>query len=276
MRSRFAIIISALAAISGLAYMAGPASAATGSARFSIENAGYVATGAHFRFVQTVVTLPKASDFAGQVKGYGVSVHLWSGNRVLVLGVSDSTTTTLPAPPYSAAVAVFDRSTHNLICATANNSCPNVGAAWLDSRNQFPAGDKVLISEFYNRTQGFDQFTVSDQTSGQSLSFTLKDTTSELYGQARVGAEFGCTPWAACGGGQVAYTPPALEKHLVTFTNTRLTTYSGLKTSLIAPWTHSKLFMTADGTSQTPIEVAPHGLWNSGMNFGVFLEPAPI
>lgn len=273
MRSRFAIIISALAAISGLAFMAGPASAATGPARFSIEEAGYVATGAHFRYVQTVVTLPNAADFASQVGGYGVSVHLWSGNRVLVLGVSDTTTTS----PYSAGVAVFDRSTHNLICATANNTCPNVGAAWLDSRNQFPAGDTVLISEFYSRTQGFDRFTVSDQTAGHSLTFTLKDTTSELYGQARVGAEFGCTPWAACGGGQVAYTPPPPpEKHLVTFTNTRLTTYSGLKTSLIAPWTHSKLFMTKDGTSLTPIEVAPHGLFNSGMNFGVFFEPAPI
>ncbi|HEY5990425.1 MAG TPA: hypothetical protein VIV12_29160 [Streptosporangiaceae bacterium] len=232
-----------------------------------------MATGAHFRFVKTVVTLPKAADFANQVNGYGVSVHLWSSNRVLVLGLSD---TTAAAAPYSAAVVVFDRSTHNLICATANNTCPNVGAAWLDSRNQFPAGDTVLISEFYSRTQGFDRFTVNDQTSGQSLIFTLKDTTSELYGQARVGAEFGCTPWAACGGGQVAYTPPLQEKHLVSFTNTRLTTYSGLKTSLIAPWTHSKLFMTADGTSTTAIEAAPHGLWNSGMNFGVFLEPAPL
>jgi hypothetical protein len=271
MRTRFAIIGSALAAISGLAFMAASASAATGAARYSPEEAGYVATGAHFRYVQTVVTLPNAAAFASEVGGYGVSVQLWSGNRVIVLGVSNTTIT----GPYSAAVAAFDRSTHNLICATANNTCPNVGAAWLDSRNQFMPGDKVLLSEFYSRTLGQDRFTVSDLTSGQTLMLTLRDSTSEVFGQARVGAEFGCTPWAACGGGAVAYTPPLVETHLVTFTNTMLTTYSGLKTSLIAPWTHSKLFMTKDGTSTSPIEVAPHSLWNSGRNFGVWFEPAP-
>lgn len=267
MRSRIAIIISAIAAISGLAFLAGTASAATGSARYSPEEAGYAATGAHFRYVQTVVTLPNAAAFASEVSSYGLSVHLWSGNRVLVLKLKAGTAV---SGPYKAVASAYDRTTHGLICTTDGNTCPNVGAAWLDARNEFAAGDTVLISEFYNRTNGYDQFTVSDQTSGQSLGFRLADSTSELYGQARVGAEFGSTPWAA-----VVYKAPALETRLVTFTTTRLTTYSGLKTSLSAPWTHSKIFMTADGTSTSPVEVAPHNLQNSGQNFGVFFEPAP-
>jgi hypothetical protein len=270
MRSRIAIIISAIAAISGLAFAAGSASAATGAARYSPVEAGYAATGAHFRFVQTVVTLPKVPAL-GEVSRYGLSVHLWSANRVLVLKLQMSDTTA----PYKAVASAYDRSTHGLICTTANGSCPNVGAAWLGSPNQFAAGDTVLISAYYSRTNGYDQFTVTDQTSGQSLGFRLADSTSEVYGQARVGAEFGCTPWAACDTGPVAYKAPAQEDHLVTFTTTRLTTYSGLKTSLTAPWTHSKIFMTADGTSSSPVEVAPHGLWNSGQNFGVYFEPPP-
>lgn len=271
MRSRIAIIISAIAAISGLAFLAGTASAATGSARYSPEEAGYAATGAHFRYVQTVVTLPNAAAFASEVSSYGLSVHLWSGNRVLVLKLQAGTAV---SGPYKAVASAYDRTTHALICTTGSSTtCPNVGAAWLDTtRNSFAAGDTVLISEFYNRTSGYDQFTVSDQTSGQSLGFRLADSTSELYGQARVGAEFGCSPWAACG---LVYKAPALETRLVTFTTTRLTTYSGLKTSLSAPWTHSKIFMTANGTSSSPVEVAPHNLQNSGQNFGVFFEPAP-
>ena len=74
---------------------------------FLPRQAGYVATAARFRRVQSTVRLPMAADFSSEVGGFGMSVQLWTKTRVVVLGVSNGT-----APgPYNAAVAVFSPST---------------------------------------------------------------------------------------------------------------------------------------------------------------------
>src|ERR1700722_9349193 len=113
LRSTFVSLTAASTVIASLAALglatAGPSAAAVRPAVASPEQAGYVATGARFRYVQTTVTLPDATQFASEVGGFGLSVQLWSGAKILVLGISPATGP--PAEPYNAAVAVFDRAT---------------------------------------------------------------------------------------------------------------------------------------------------------------------
>jgi hypothetical protein len=65
--------------------------------------------------------------------------QFWGGGNVYVLGVSDSTT----ASPYSPAVAVFNNSTHALVCATSNNTCAGTPASWTSGAVSYPVGHSV-------------------------------------------------------------------------------------------------------------------------------------
>jgi hypothetical protein len=274
MRTRvFGMLVSGVGALALSLGSAGIASAATGTVFYSHEQAGYAATGAHFQYVQSTVKLPDASQFASEVASYGVSVQLWTKYRVAVVKVSNSTVTA--GSHYGASVAVYSRTTHSLICSTASSTlpCPSVGSRWTDGSVDFAPGDDVTLAALYDRSTGIDHFYVDDETTGVELFYGgYVPGTGKVYGQARVGTEFSTTsPWGAFG-----YSSPPAETHLVTFRDTVLLTYSGQWSTLTSWWTHHKIKATADGTSATPVEVAPHDLFNSGANFGVYLEPLPL
>ena len=269
MRSRAIVaLVSALGSLGVILALAAPAAAATGPPFFSTEQAGYAATGARFQFVETTVRLPNAANFASEVAGFGVSAQLWTQFRVVVLGVSNTTT----AGNYNAAVAVFNRTTHALICSTAASGaqkCPNVGSRWTDGSVSFAPGDDMTLAITYDRSTGRDHFFVDDNTTGVELFYSgYVPGTGKNYTQARVGAEFAASPW-----GTFTYTAPAAETHLVTFRDSFLVTYSGSQSSFSSWWTHHKIVATSDGTSAGTVEVRPHNLFNFGANFGVYLQP---
>ena len=135
--------------------------------------------------------LRNASQYSASVGGLGQSVQFWGGGDVYVLGVSDTTTTS----PYSPAVAVFNNSTHALVCATANNTArahrprgPAVG--------QLPLGHSVQEEIFYNTGNGDLTFTVNDLTAKTSSGFTMNIGTGVSFKEVRIGTEFGDTPGA--------------------------------------------------------------------------------
>jgi hypothetical protein len=269
MRSRIvAALVSVLGSVGVALALAAPAAAVTGPRFFSPEQAGYVATGARFGIVESIARLPNAANFASELGGFGVSVQLWTRYRVVVLGVSNSTT----AGNYSAAVAVFSRTTHALICSTAASGaqkCPNVGERWTNGSVSFPPGDEVLLHISYNRSTGRDHFFVVDETTGAALAYGgYRPGTGQNYTQARVGAEFADNPW-----GSFTYTPPAAETHLVSFRGSFLVTYSGSQSSLISWWTRHKIVATSNGSSTGTARVRPHDLYNRGANFGIYLQP---
>jgi hypothetical protein len=272
MKRIIALTAGPLGALSIALAAVSPALALTGAPVFSPEQGGYSATGAHFRYIETTVTLPDPTAFASNVNGFGLSVQLWTKSRVVVLGVSNTTAT---AGDYSAAVAVYNRTTHNLICSTASStqSCPHVPTGWTSGKNSFPVGDTVTLSIFYDRFVGVDFFDVFDQTAGVILDYGgYAPGTGKVYNQARAGAEFSAvSPWD----GSFSFTPPAAETHLVTFKDCLLTTYSGHRSGFSSWWTHHKVIMTSTGTSTGALEAAPHNLFNFGQNFGVYLKPAP-
>ncbi len=239
-----------------------PAAAATGPRVFSAEQAGYAATGARFRYIETTFRLPDATTFNSELGadngGVGLSVQLISSeNTWLVLSFNTTT-----------ASGVWAASWANEFNA---GGCPGPFTGFAGSlgpNGWAVAGNLVTIKEFYNRTTGKVRLTAVDDTTGESH-FTDVSVPTTQYTQARVGAEFGQEPCQSAG----TYTPPANATKLRTFRATKLTTYGGFRSGLSAWWTHSKVFMTNDGTPTGKVEVIPHGLWNGGHNFGVYLQP---
>jgi hypothetical protein len=274
MRSRAIVaLVSALGSLGVALALAAPAAAAIGPRYYSPEQAGYVATGAYFKYVESTVRLPNAARFASEVAGFGVSVQLWTRYRVVVVGVSNTTT----AGNYHAAVAIFSRKTHALICSTAASGaqqCPNVPSSWTDGSVSFAPGDLMTMFIDYDRSTGVDHITVHDDTTNALLQYAgYAPGTRQIYRQARVGAEFAASPW-----GRFTYHPPAAETRLVSFRETVLISYSGHASGFASWWTRHKILATSNGTSTGTVEVRPHNLTklpNSifGASFSVYLEP---
>ena len=93
------------------------------------------------------------------------------------------------------------------------------------------------------------------------------------WNQARVGAEFGCTPWAGCGTGPVPYTAPSNPVTLASISGVRLTSYSGHRAGLSSWWTHSKIEWTRNGKTTGAVNAKASNLSASGTAFRVSLEP---
>ena len=256
----FATAAAALALPVGLTATA--ASAATGPVTPTKEEAGYQFTGAQFRYAQASVYLRNASQYSASIGGLGQSVQFWGGGNVYVLGVSDSTTTS----PYSPAVAVFNNSTHALVCATAGtNPCAGTPASWTSGAVSYPVGHSVQEEIFYNTSNGNLTFTVNDLTAGTSSGFTLNVGTGVSFKEVRIGSEFGDTPWSV-----PSFTAPASQLKVAAFSGGQLTNYKGTKLGFSGYFTTSPLIMTGPGS----VTEADVGALNSTANgFSTYLEP---
>lgn len=248
--------IATVGAISaGLALAAAlPAGASIGPAFTSHEQAAYAVTNARFRFVETTFTLPDATKFAAELPdgGLAVSVQLISSENTWMV-LRFNTTTASPPINYSASFANYF------------NGGQSIGATGtLGPAGWAKAGDSVTLSIFYDRA-GHDHLTAVDNTTGEAH-FGSVAVPSTQYTQARVGTEFGATPSATAG-----YTAPATETHLVTLNDIHLTSYSGHRAGLVSWWERHKVFMVSHGV----VEIAPHGVFNLGRSFNVFMEPIP-
>jgi hypothetical protein len=253
-------VIASLGALS-LA-TAGASAAAVRPTIASPEQAAYVATGARFRYIQTTVALPDASQFASEIGSYGLSVQLWSGDKILVLGISTCTTancapggTPAKGEPYNAAVAVFDRATGEVLHSATNSPA-------------MAPGDSVTLSAFYDRTAGTDTFTVTDTTASTSFTDTYQDP-SATYRQARAGAEFATDPFHTA-----PYDAPADPVHLVRLSGIRVTDYSAQRGGFSSPhWDHAKVNWTRNGKTTGAVDGHPRDLFSAGTAFNIYLEP---
>jgi len=272
------IVTTAVTGIGALAtslVMAGIASASTGTAEISPEEAGYSTAGAQFQTVSASVFLRNPEQYATEVTGYGHSVQLWSSGLVMVLGVSDTTAAGSKAAGFSPAVAVFDRSTHALLASSSNAAqipafwCPAGGTCQpATAGGSFAAGATVTERMHYNLSTGMVGFRASD-VAGNLFKATYAAGTGISFKQARIGTEFGVTPWTA-----PAYTPPANWTKIATYNNARLVTYSGHVSTLTSWWVHHQLLANTEAQSVAGDWVAiPTNLFNSGASFQTFFVP---
>lgn len=255
---------------------AGTAAAGTGTVFYSPEQAGYAATGARFKVAEVRVKLPYASSFTRELGRVGFSVQLWSAATVLDLWVSACTDTscrpggTPVTRRYSVALRVFSRSTRALICTTSNSTCPFVPASWKDAR--FAPGRTVELSLFYDHNNGFVDAGVGIAGTNTGVDYLNYNPGAGVnFGQARIGAEFGPSPWS-----EISFRVPASETLLASFwvpaNEAELATYSGSAGCFDMWWISDTVKMTKNGTSATAIEARPHGLSHGGCDFSVYLE----
>ena len=191
---------------------------------------------------------------SASVGALGQSVQLWGGGRVYVLGVSDTST---KSTAWSPAVAVFNNATHALV------DTGSFGTA------SYPVGHTVHESIYYNMTTGDLSFTVQDITSSMaatSNTFTMNVGTGVNFTQARIGTEFGDTPWSA-----PAFTAPASRQKTATFFNGALTNYVGHRYGLTGYWANTPLVMTGPGSV---VEADAGPIVNNA--FSAYLEPSAV
>ncbi|MGI8446242.1 MAG: hypothetical protein ACR2MP_03445 [Streptosporangiaceae bacterium] len=261
--SRLIRSITYMAAAAGLALPAAPAatavSAATGPVTPTKEEAGYQFTGAQFRYAQASVYLRNASQYSGSIGGLGQSVQFWGGGKVYVLGVSNTTTSS----PWSPNVAVFNNSTHALVCAASLANCPDQSGGF--GSTSYPTGHTITESVFYSQSTGNLTFLVDDVTAGTSASYTVNVGTGVSFKEVRIGTEFGNDPWSA-----PAFTAPAAQTKVAAFSGGQLTNYKGTKYGFSGYFTTSPLIMTGAGS----VTEANAGPLNSTANgFSTYLVP---
>lgn len=266
MRAKWAALCAAAATAGtlGLSALAAPAGASTDPA--TAEMAGVQLTNAQFAGVHQTFYVRQAAQYAGSVGGYGHSIVLWGGGKVYVFGLSDTTTSS----PFSPAVAVFNATTHALICATASSTCPDVPASWTSGTANVPAGHTARESDFYSRNAGALHFTLADNTAGTSSTFSYQVAAPGVkvsFTQARLGTEFGNDPWSPPG----SFTHPATRTKVASYTSVGWVNYLGKNHPLTAAgqyWHTSLLSMTGSGSV-----VEADAVLNGSSGFSTYLEP---
>jgi RimJ/RimL family protein N-acetyltransferase len=191
--------------------VAAAASASTGAPVYSPEQAGYAATGAHFKVAEVWVKLPDASRFAHELGSLSVSVQLWTAASVMDLRASACTDTTCRpggkpvTRRYHLDFTVFSRSTGAPVCSTSNKTCPGVPASWNSAR--FAPGRTMALSLFYDPKAG--SFFASANSQSYDNYFPGPGL---IFNQARIGVETGATPWS-----RTPFRAPAVQVRLATF-----------------------------------------------------------
>ena len=239
------------------AMLALPASAAAAKAKavkpgttgpdiYSPMEAGYAATKNAFRFVKADYVLPDPKNFAPYLSRVEYTAEFWSSSRDTILGVyastSDPSTT-----PWHIEAKVYNNKTHKLLCATWSAKSPCKGTitgSWSDT---FAIGDTMELSNSFTHANGTDRFHANDLTTGTNV-YDYHNVGKAIFGQARLVAEFGCTPWAACSGGLGFAQTPSPALHVGRADDAELSVGAGL-IAFDGPFVHSKVVMTSNGTS---------------------------
>jgi hypothetical protein len=220
---------------------AGPATAGTHAASYPViytsSQGGYTASGRWFRFVATFVKVPPA----GTVRNYAEVVLGGAKVSPVTLGLKagggpNSIGWSVGVPPFG------------------------TGGGLLTSVNP-KVGDTVLIDLYYNQAKGGVSATATDMTSGRTQTIPIAEGTKALFTAAEV----------ACVMANPA-SPPASNIRLWQFTNSHVTTYTGVRGSMTGHWTTSEVIDTANGGPAGQVVMSPSFLFNNGGDFGAWLR----
>jgi len=92
------------------------------------------------------------------------------------------------------------------------------------------------------------------------------DLPGQSFTKARIGTNFGSSPWDAT----YSYTPPAEPVKAAKYTQVRLTSYSGHTDDLSSWWMRHKLLAQPHSRGLVAI---PHNLYNGGEDFQTWFVP---
>jgi hypothetical protein len=241
-----------------------PAGASTGTAQISPEQAGYTATGAQFEDITADVYLRQQGQYAGEVATFAHSVQLWSSGLVAVVGVTASTS----GSGYTPYAKIYDRSTHQVLASNPNAIWCDVSDDCSSTIGTIPPGEGVSLSVTYDlKTRDLGLRAIPYIGNGGFVS--IYTAASQSFTQARVGTEFGSSPWDA----SYAHTPPANYAKIATYNNVALTTYSGHIATLWSWWVHHKLLANTGQQTGSDWVATPGDLTNGGASFQTGFVP---
>lgn len=255
---------SALGAAAAVLALAVPAGASTGTAAISPEQAGYTATGAQFRHISASVYLRNPAQYAAEVASFGHSVQFWSSGLVVTVGLTASTS----GSAYTPYATIYDRSTHQVIASNPNAQyCEPSGDCFYDRPFTFPSGSRLKLTINYLPEVGeVAMFESSDHGYDFTSSYTL---TAQSFTQARVGTDFGSSPWDA----SYPHTPPASSVKVAAYNNVSLTSSSGHSATLWSWWMHHKLLANTGQQTGSDWVAVPTDLSNGGASFQTWFVP---
>lgn len=230
-------------------------------AGISPEQAGYTASGAQFKAISAIAYLRNPTQYTGKVASYRHSVQLWSRAEVVTFGVRASTSGTR----YTPYATIYDRSTHQVLASNPN-------AWWRNVTNKrhpgFPSvefGRNCFLSISYSPATGhLTMYGAFGYGPDFQATYTV---TPQSFIQARVGTEFGTSPWDS----SYSHTPPAMPVKLAAYQEVELTSYRGRTATLSwLWWKHAKLITQPSGSD---VVAVPHDLANGGASFQTWLMP---
>ena len=201
------------------------------------SRAGYMDSGRWFRFVGTTVKVPAAvagSDHYAKVALRGQNV------AGVTLGIKPGGGA--GSVGWAVGVAPFGMG------GSALNIAPAVG-------------DTVRIDLYYDKTGGGVIATATDLTTQAKKAVTISEGKSAIFSKAEIGAVLANPA-----------TSPAADSRLWQFTDTAVTTTTGVHGTVTGPWTTSMVIDTINGTPSGQVVMSPSFLFNNNANFGVWIR----
>ena len=216
----------------------GPATVTTGD---DPAFAGYVTTGTswRFRFVATSVPVPACP--APLVNNAVADIELFpnTGSEVAHINVACGGFGSVSFGSETHASGVFHLS-------------PSVG-------------NVLKISIYRDVAASRDEFVATNTATGRTEKVTVATSSSVVYRHAVIGA-FLVNP--------ALVEPPPASERLWVFRDSAVTSYSGIRGTLVGPWPVIKFSATTTGTSSGTVLMFPSDPTNGGHNFGVWLNGA--
>jgi hypothetical protein len=267
---RWRAALAAGAAAAAVLALAAPAGAVTGPAQISPEQAGYSATNAQFKTITATVYLRDPAQYAGEVASFAHSLQLWSAGLVVSFGVRADTT----GAAYTPFATIYDRATHQVIASNPNPvNCDPDGCVPGPVSARFGNSYWVMWI-LYSPATGHLAMFEQDPSCGPDgcghdgfqFSYTV---TGQSFTQARVGTEFGSSPWDA----SYSYTPPAGDVRIATYNKVALTSYSGHTATLWSWWVHHKVLANTGQQTGSDWVAVPTDAYNGGASFQTWFVP---
>jgi hypothetical protein len=123
------------------------------------------------------------------------------------------------------------------------------------------AGDTVRIDLYYDKTGGGVIATATDLTTKVTKAVTISEGTKATFTKAEIGAVLN-NPGS----------PPSGDLRLWQFTDTAVTTTTGVHGTVTGPWTTSMVIDTINGQPSGQVVMSPSFLFNNNANFGAWIR----
>ena len=122
-------------------------------------------------------------------------------------------------------------------------------------------GDTVRISLYYDKTGGGVIATATDLNTKLTAAQTISEGKTAIFSKAEIGTVLNNPA-----------SPPTADSRLWQFTDTAVTTTTGIHGTVTGPWTTSMVIDTINGQPGGQVVMSPSFLFNKDANFGTWIR----